>query len=94
MLSAPSSAPEGAGQVLTWDEIHARYPDEWVLFAEPAGSAAHFRFDTARLLAHGPVRKTVLSQAADFLTVFPGVGSLFTGRVRLSPRMIAREPSS
>jgi hypothetical protein len=94
MLLAPNPAPEGAGQVLTWDEIHARYPDEWILFAEPAGPADHFRFDTARLLAHGPVRKTVLSQAADFLTVFPGVGSLFTGRVRLSPHLTAGEPSA
>ena len=94
MLAAQPSASEDIGEVLTWDEIRARYPDEWVLYVDREDLPHDFRFRAARVVAHGRRRGDVLTQAGRFLKRWDCVGSFYTGRAHLPPRSIIDAPSS
>ena len=85
MLEARLPSAE-IGEVLTRDEIYARYPEQWILVVETHGPPNDYRFRTARVVAHGPHRKEVLTQASHFLVRYGGVGSFYTGPVRAPVR--------
>ena len=71
---------------LTWPEICARHPDEWVClveidFTHPNGLA----FRTARVVGHGKTRRAPLEQAQAWRTQYEDIGHYYTGRVTERP---------
>jgi hypothetical protein len=71
---------------LTWAEICARYPDEWVCLVEmdrihPYG----FEFRTARVIGHGKTRGAPLDQARHWRAQYKVIGHYFTGRITVRP---------
>jgi hypothetical protein len=81
----PSLAPaEGAlvSEPLTWPEICARYPDEWVcLVAIEGQNETDFEFTTARVAGHGKTRREPLIQARAARAQYGSVGHYFTGPI-------------
>jgi hypothetical protein len=81
----PSLAPaEGAlvSEPLTWPEICARYPDEWVcLVAIEGQNETDFEFTTARVAGHGKTRKEPLVQARPARAQYDSFGHYYTGRI-------------
>jgi len=67
---------------MTWSEICARYPDEWVCFVEIARVDEHsFEFTTARLVSHAKDRDDAHDQAGLIGLHYDGVGYRFTGKI-------------
>jgi hypothetical protein len=89
----PMSAAEAAEVVtaeisepLTWAEICARYPDEWVCIVEidrihPRG----FDFRTARVIGHGKTRGAPVDQARPWRAHYNLIGHYYTGRITVRP---------
>jgi len=72
---------------MTWDEIRARYPDEWVCLAEIGwANDTDFDFSTARVVGHGKSRREPLDQAEALWEHYREIGDFFTGKIlRPSP---------
>jgi hypothetical protein len=67
---------------LTWSEICARFPDEWVALVEVDWvNDRDFEFRSARVIGHGKQRRDPLDQARVFRDTYPSLGHFFTGRV-------------
>lgn len=87
MIAAEVLAP-AISEPLTWGEICALYPDEWVCLAEmdrvhPFG----FEFRTARVIGHGKTRGAPVDQALRWRSHYVSIGHYFTGRIEVrSPR--------
>jgi len=67
---------------LTWSEICAQHPDEWVVLVDADWVDDHnFEFGTARVFSH---RKHRREASADLgaLSDYKNVGCFFTGRIR------------
>lgn len=62
---------------MTWAEIAAAYPDEWVLLAETEYEAS-YAVASARVLAHGDRREPLVEELDRTCPAASGV--LFTGR--------------
>src|SRR5689334_16295785 len=87
------SIAEAAGVVaaeisepLTWAEICARYPDEWVCLVEmdrihPNG----FEFHTARVIGHGKTRGEPVEQSRPWRAHYDRIGHYYTGRITVQP---------
>ena len=87
-MSSPDLVPE-ISEPLTWAEICARYPDEWVCLVEmdcvhPGG----FEFRSARVVGHGKTRRAPFEQAMPWRSQYPLIGHYYTGRSK--KRFIAR----
>ena len=72
---------------LTWAEICARYPDEWVClvdidFVHPNGPEIR----TARVIGHGKTRGAPVEQARPWRDHYDVIGHFYTGRT------IVRQP--
>jgi hypothetical protein len=68
---------------LTWPEICARYPDEWVALAEMDGMGDDaLEFSSARVAGHGKTRKEPLDQAHPLRARYDEIGQFFTGPIR------------
>jgi hypothetical protein len=68
---------------LTWDDICARYPDQWVVLVEVDWvNETDLEFRSARVAGHGKTRKEPLVQARPLQDHYPSMAHLFTGRVR------------
>jgi hypothetical protein len=72
---------------LTWAEICARYPDEWVCLVEvdyvhPNG----LEFRTARVVGHGKTSAAPFAQARSWHALYREVAHFFTGRITAPPR--------
>jgi hypothetical protein len=88
-MSAAEAAELVAGKIsesLTWAEICARYPDEWVCLVEmdrihPYG----FEFRTARVIGHGKTRGAPVEQARPWRARYKVIGHYFTGRTAVRP---------
>ena len=88
-MSAAEAAEVVAGEIsepLTWAEICARYPDEWVCLVEmdrihPYG----FEFRTARVIGHGKSRGAPVKQALAWRARYEVIGHYYTGRVTVRP---------
>ena len=66
---------------LTWDEIRARYPDEWVCLVEMDRiDEDNFEFRSARVVGHGATRREPLEQARLFRDLYDTIGHYYTGR--------------
>jgi hypothetical protein len=66
------------GEVLTIEEIYAKYPDEWVLIDQPQ-TDRHHRVLSGIVAAHGPDRDQVGAKAFD-LPVPRHFAVRFTGK--------------
>ena len=68
---------------LTWQEICARYPNEWVVLVEVDWideDDKDFRF--ARVAGHGKTRREPLVQARSVWPRYGEIAHFFTGRIR------------
>ena len=74
-----------ADVTMSWDEVHERYPDQWVVLVETDWIENHFAFRSTRVLGHGVARAEVLDRVRPRLSPYPGYACFFTGRVR-APR--------
>jgi hypothetical protein len=88
-MSAAEAVPAVVGEIsepLTWAEICARYPDEWVCLAEMERS---HRYDpeirTARVIGHGKTRGEPVAQVLRLRTHYDPVGHYYTGHVTDRP---------
>lgn len=87
MRAAELLAPEISGP-LTWDEICALYPDEWVCLVEmervhPFG----FEFRSARVVGHGKTRRAPVESAMRWRDRYASIGHYFTGRIAVRSRV-------
>jgi len=85
MSAAEVLAPEIC-EPLTWAEICARYPDEWVClvdmdFIHPNGPELR----GARVIGHGKTRRAPVDQAMPWRERYELIGHFFTGRVSVRP---------
>jgi hypothetical protein len=68
---------------LTWPEICARYPDEWVALVEIDWvNENDLDFRSARVAGHGKTRKEPLDQARPLRVHYDEIGHFFTGPIR------------
>lgn len=68
---------------LSWSEICARYPDQWVALVEIDWiNENDLGFRSARVAGHGKTRKEPLDQARPLRERYDEVGHFFTGPIR------------
>jgi hypothetical protein len=85
MSAAEVLAPE-ISEPLTWAEICARHPDEWVCLVEIDRIRPNaFEFRTARVIGHGETRRAPVDQAMSWRDAYEFIGHYFTGRVTAKP---------
>lgn len=75
-LDAPS-------EQLTWAQIIARYPNEWVILVDMVDEDC--TYCGGRVVAHSPVRDSLLDVARAGVLRYGGVGRFWTG-VHGNPR--------
>lgn len=67
---------------LTWPEICARYPDQWVAFVEIDWvNENDLDFRSARVAGHGKTRKEPLDQVHPLRARYDESGHFFTGPI-------------
>ncbi|TMQ12734.1 MAG: hypothetical protein E6J90_30320 [Deltaproteobacteria bacterium] len=67
---------------LTWEEICARYPDEWVVLVEfERYDDTDLRFHAAVVIAHHKTRKAASPDVKAAFLRYDEAGSFFTGRL-------------
>lgn len=89
-MSAAEAVSAVVGEIsepLTWAEICARYPDEWVClvevsFVDPTGPEV----STARVVGHGKTRGEPFAQASSWWTLYDEIGHFYTGHITAPPR--------
>jgi hypothetical protein len=82
-MTEASSAGPTVSDPLTWEEIRARYPDEWVVLVEVDWvNDTDLDFRSARVAGHGKTRKEPLVQARPLQSRYPAMAHLFTGPIR------------
>ena len=68
---------------LTWPEICARHPDQWVALVEIEWvNENDLDFRSARVAGHGKTREEPLDQARPLRTHYDEIGHFFTGPIR------------
>jgi len=72
---------------MTWDEIRARYPDQWVIMVDHDWPGDRTAISTARILACGAERSDALLRARPALESYECYGCRFTGEL---PRLPVR----
>jgi hypothetical protein len=84
MVASPSTveAPALTGP-LTWSEICAHYPEQWVALVEIDWvNENDLDFRSARVAGHGKTRKEPLDQARPLRARYDEIGHFFTGPIR------------
>ncbi len=83
---SPNAAGAEPEERLSWKEICARYPDEWVMVAEirPDDDQC-VDFHSALVLGHHPRRKEAHRSMRDVLARYGSCGCFFTGKIRALP---------
>jgi len=82
MNDAPALETPDLPELLSWDEICRRYPDQWVALVDMVWIDDTDEFSAARVAGNGPKRADPLLQARRFHSRFEEIGHFFTGRVR------------
>jgi hypothetical protein len=85
-MSAAEALAAEISEPLTWAEICAHHPDEWVCLVEmdrihPNG----FDFRSARVIGHGKTRRAPIEQAMRWRAHYKFIGHYFTGRIAVRP---------
>ena len=70
---------------MTWEGVHERYPEQWVVLVETDWIENHFAFRSTRVIGHAACRAEALAQVRPQLPLHPDFACFFTGRVR-APR--------
>jgi len=93
MVEDQSLSEPALSEPLTWQEICARYPNEWVVLVEVDWIDEDDRdFRSARVAGHGKTRKEPLVQARSMWSRYGELSHFFTGRIRaLSPLFVGLE---
>ena len=85
-MEAAKKLARWISEPLTWAEICARYPDQWVCLVEM--DRVHpdlFDFRTARVVGHGKTRGAPYDQALPWWDHYNLIGHYFTGRIAVRP---------
>jgi hypothetical protein len=79
-MSAAEQLAPMISEPLSWDEICAQYPDQWVCLVEMEfGDPLDPDVQRARVVGCGKTRKEPLAQARPWRTRYPEIGHFFTG---------------
>lgn len=81
MSEAHAVQPEVLTEPLTWPQICARYPDQWVALVEMDVDEDTDEFTTARVAGRGATRAEPFAQMRRAGLRYDEVGHFFTGRV-------------
>jgi hypothetical protein len=82
----PPTTSAVATEPLTWSEICARYPDQWVCLVDIGWrNDTDFDFATARVAGNGKTRNEPLVQARSVQAHYGEVGHFYTGRIVAPP---------
>ncbi len=81
MIEPQDAATSEVTEPLTWAEICARFPDEWVALVD-IDWVDDDEVRTARVAGHGPRRADPLAQARPLHDLYREIGHFYTGRVR------------
>ena len=85
MSAAEQLAPTITGP-LTWAEICARYPDEWVCVVDIDYDHPHvYDFRTARVVGHSKTKREAFDQARPWWGDYKLIGRYFTGHLTVRP---------
>jgi hypothetical protein len=69
-------------QAISWGEICAWYPDQWVCLVELDRLRPHsLPFRTARVVGHGKTQREALRMAVAWWDAYPEIEHAYTGRV-------------
>ena len=82
MSEAHAIEPELVTEPMSWVQICARYPDQWVALVELDWDDETDEFTTARVAGHGATRREPFAQMRRAGLRYDEVGHFFTGRVR------------
>jgi len=83
MVERRASMEPTVSAPLTWSEICARYPDEWVALVEIDWvNENDLDFRSARVAGHGKTRKEPLDKARPLWKRYDEIGHFFTGPIR------------
>jgi hypothetical protein len=81
-MNVAEDLTQAISEPLTWDEICARYPDQWVCLVEiERTEPQNFAFRTARVVGHGKTRREPLDQARPWRNEYRSIGHYFTGPI-------------
>lgn len=87
MMGEPQKATTPLPERLTWAEICARYPDEWVVLIDTKWlDQDSFEFETAIVCGHAKGHDEVLRATRPAREHIMTSGIYFTGRARPLPR--------
>jgi hypothetical protein len=79
----PTTIEPVLSEPLTWQEICARYPDQWVALVEIDWfDEDDLDFRSARVAGHGKTRREPLDQARPLRERYVEIGHFFTGPIR------------
>ena len=84
MSEAHAFSRSEPSELLSWQEICARHPNEWVALVE-IDWVNEDEVRAARIAGHGPRRADPLQQARHLHARYEEIGHFFTGRIR-APR--------
>lgn len=83
MVDRHTATEPAISDPLTWTEICARYPDQWVALVEVDWvNDNDFDFRSARVAGHGKTRKEPLDQAHPLRATYDEIGHFYTGPIR------------
>jgi hypothetical protein len=84
-MSAAEVLASTISEPLTWDEIRARYPDQWVCLAEiDFTHPNNLEFRTARVIAHGKTQSESLDQATTSFPQYDEIGHFYTSELTVT----------
>lgn len=90
MNKAHAIEPEPLTELLTWQQICERYPEQWVALVEMDWNEETDEFTTARVAGHGATRAAPYAQMRCAGLRYEQVGHFYTGRVRAHALDFAR----
>jgi hypothetical protein len=84
-MSAAELFAPAISEPLTWEEICARHPDEWVCLAElDFTHPNNLELRSARVIGHGKTQRASLDQATTSFPQYDEIGHFYTGELNTS----------
>jgi hypothetical protein len=84
MIENQATIEPALSEPLTWAEIRARYPDQWVVLVEVEWVDEDDRdFRSARVAGYGKTRREPLQQARAAWSRYGEIAHFFTGAIRV-----------
>ncbi len=79
----PAVDAEPLSELMTWNQVRERYPDQWVALVEMDWDDEIEDFTVARVAGHGPSRRAPFDQMRAAGLRYETVGHFYTGRAVL-----------